>query len=82
MYSGRFAGELTVRVMVNPQLATPEAPTPARARPTMNISEEYAAPQTTLPTRKMAKKPWYTQRREKTDAILPARGMRAHVVRE
>jgi hypothetical protein len=58
MNMGRLAGVLTVSTIVKPPLATPEAPTPATARPAMNMLEVVAAPQMTLPIRKMVKKNW------------------------
>jgi hypothetical protein len=49
-----FSGE-TVRTITKPPLATPDAPIPAIARPTMKVLLFGAKPQTRLPTRKMEK---------------------------
>jgi hypothetical protein len=58
IFNALVAGELTASTTFNPPVATPDAPTPARARPTMNMSEDVAAPQTALPRRKIRKKDW------------------------
>jgi hypothetical protein len=53
--SGFALSEATVRTITNPPLATPDAPMPATARPTMKLLLFGAKPQMRLPTMKMEK---------------------------
>lgn len=82
MNSGFTFSEEIVRTTVKPPLPTPEAPIPAMARPTINVSLFGAQPHMMLPTRKMVKKTMYTQRRVNTVVSFPASGVSAHVVNE
>jgi hypothetical protein len=79
--TGRCSMGVTIAITDNPPDTTPEPPTPAIARPTMNIVEELATPQRSEPRRKIAKKDRYAVRRGKIAEILPARGCRLHIVR-
>ena len=55
MRSGFALSEATVRTIINPPLATPDAPIPATARPTIKLLLFGAKPQIRLPIIKMEK---------------------------
>jgi hypothetical protein len=67
--------------MVIPFAATPAEPIPAMARPAMRALFVGAQPHKILPVRKMTIKERYTRLIGKTAAILPARGVMAHVAK-
>jgi hypothetical protein len=79
--SARCSMGVTIAMTDSPPDTTPEPPTPAIARPTMNIVEELETPQRREPRRKMAKEDRYAVRRGNIVEILPARGCRLHIVR-
>lgn len=53
---GRFSRGAQLEIMVMAPLMMPAEPNPAMARPTINMSDETAAPHSTEPNSKMAKK--------------------------
>lgn len=53
---GRFSIGAQAETIVMAPLIIPAAPKPATARPTINMVEETAAPQSTDPSSKIAKK--------------------------
>jgi len=55
-YTGRLASGRHAARMVRAPLMSPEPPMPATARPTINILEELATPQSKEPSSKMARK--------------------------
>lgn len=57
MKPGCLAGTRTEDRIVRPPLSKPDEPRPARARPTMSITEECAAPHMTEPNSNRMKKP-------------------------
>jgi len=73
-----LTGAIITRI-VSPLLATPPAPRPEMARPTIKALDVGAAPHTMLPTRKTAEKERYTQFRGKAEAIFPATGVKAQM---
>lgn len=52
----RFSKGAQLEMMMRAPLIIPAAPKPATARPTINMTEETAAPQSTEPSSKIAKK--------------------------
>lgn len=55
MNKGCRCGGRTAATTVNAPLMMPDAPKPAMARPTINIADDWAAPQIAEPTSKMKK---------------------------
>lgn len=53
---GRFSRGAQLEIIVMAPLMMPAEPNPAMARPTINMSDETAAPHSTEPNSKMAKK--------------------------
>jgi hypothetical protein len=53
---GRFSRGAQLDIIVIAPVMIPAAPSPATARPTINMSEEVAAPHSTDPSSKMPKK--------------------------
>lgn len=64
---GRFSSGAQLEIMVMAPFIIPEAPKPATARPTINISDEIAAPQRMEPISKIPKK------NKKDHCFLPVR---------
>jgi len=54
--AGRFSIGADAAIMVMAPFCNPELPMPATARPTMNITDEVAMPQTSDPSKKTSKK--------------------------
>lgn len=54
--AGRFSIGADAAIIVMAPFCSPELPMPATARPTMNIKDEVAMPQTSDPSKKTSKK--------------------------